>query len=108
VEEEGGRRPEEEEAPAGGPHLSARGEWRRGAGGPRGPKVVRAAAGRREGKGWAAGWVCFLFFFKSFLKTFKPFQIQIFSQISPTIFKGFSQTLLTTFQTYFKFKPSFF
>jgi hypothetical protein len=29
-------------------------------------------------------------FFKSFLTpTFKPFQIQIFSQISPTIFKGF-------------------
>jgi hypothetical protein len=71
---------------------------------------------RKEEKvGWAAGRIglvrCVFFsflFFKSFLKTFKPFQIQFFSQISPTIFKGFSQTLLTTFQTYFKFKPSFF
>jgi hypothetical protein len=53
----GGQR--KKELPTGGPHLSARGERgeeRRGAGGPRGPKVVRAAAVRREGKGWAAGW----------------------------------------------------
>jgi hypothetical protein len=50
----GGQR--KKKLPTGGPHLSARGEGRRGAGGPRGPKVVRAAAVRREGKGWAAGW----------------------------------------------------
>jgi hypothetical protein len=50
----GGQR--KKKLPTGGPHLSARGEGRRGAGGPRGPKVVRTAAVRSEGKGWAAGW----------------------------------------------------
>jgi hypothetical protein len=29
--------------------------WGMGAGGRRGPKAVRAATGRREGKSWAAG-----------------------------------------------------
>jgi hypothetical protein len=54
------------------------------------------------------GWVCFLFFLffsKPFQTNFKPFLNQFFTQISPTIYKGFSQTLLSTFQTYFKFKP---
>jgi hypothetical protein len=104
-----------------------RGKGRRGAGGPCGPK-----AGRPAGFGWAVGgekkekgkrkrgrwagprverWVgFFFFFFKSIsnpfeFKSFTCFQIQILTQISPTILKAFHKPFLTTFQTYFKFKP---
>jgi hypothetical protein len=57
----------------------------------------------------------FLFFqilFKSFsnlfkFKSFTCFQIQILTQISPTILKAFHKLFLTTFQTCFKFKLSF-
>jgi hypothetical protein len=60
--------------------------------------------------------IFFLFFqilFKSFsnlfkFKSFTSFQIQILTQISPTILRTFHRPFLTTFQTYFKFKPSFF
>jgi hypothetical protein len=79
--------------------------------------------GRR--KGWwvgpQVGLVCFflffLFFFKSIFKpisnlfkfkSFTSFQIQILTQISPTILKAFHKLFLTTFQTYFKFKLSLF
>jgi hypothetical protein len=80
--------------------------------------------GRR--KGWwvgpQVGLVCFflfffLFFFKSIFKpisnllkfkSFTSFQIQILTQISPTNLRTFHKPFLTTFQTYFKFKPSFF
>jgi hypothetical protein len=57
--------------------------------------------------------VFFSFFFKTFLnlfqtlfkfKSFTCFQIQILTQISPTILKAFHKPFLTTFQTYFKFK----
>jgi hypothetical protein len=71
-----------------------------------------------RGEGWWVGprgeKLDGLFFFFSFLfqihfkPIFQTFLNLIFTQISPTIFKGFSQTLLTTFQTYFKFKPSSF
>jgi hypothetical protein len=50
------------------------------------------------------------FFFKTIsnlfeFKSFTCFQIQILTQISPTILKAFHKPFLTTFQTYFKFKP---
>jgi hypothetical protein len=100
--------------PTGGSHLSARGRER----------------GEEAGRWWAewaesgdgpwgreVGWVYFffsLFFSKPFsnlfqtlfkFKTFSSFQIQILTQISPTILKDFHKPFLTTFQTYFKFKP---
>jgi hypothetical protein len=74
-------------------------------------------------EGWAGprvemvGWVsCFFssFFSKPIFKpnsnlfkfkSFTCFQIQILTQISPTILKAFHKLFLTTFQTYFKFKP---
>jgi hypothetical protein len=66
---------------------------------------------------WAAGWVgLFRFFpflfFKSIsnpfkFKPFTSFQIQILTQISPTILRLF-ENLLNNFSTYFKFKLSFF
>jgi hypothetical protein len=79
-----------------------------------------AGVGRKQG--WAAGiglgllffFFFFLFFFKSIFKpisnlfkfkSFTCFQIQILTQISPTILKAFHKPFLTTFQTYFKFKP---
>jgi hypothetical protein len=72
--------------------------------------------------GWAGGLGLFSFFSSFFSFSFsiplqiffKPFQIfYIFSNSNfntnfSNYFKGFSQTLLTTFQTYFKLKPSFF
>jgi hypothetical protein len=68
--------------------------------------------GGKDGMGWRGGRVrsLFCFFLLFFQILFKPncqtFLNQFFTQISPTIFKGFSQTLLSTFQTYSKFKPS--
>jgi hypothetical protein len=83
--------------------------------------------GRRRGKkrkgkkkrrkvGWAAGremgW--FFFLFQSFLNLFQTllnskllhlFKFKFLTQISPTILKAFHKPFLTTFQTYFKFKP---
>jgi hypothetical protein len=60
------------------------------------------------------GWVCFfLLFFKSISNLFQTFLNQIFyifsnsnfNTNSPTILKAFHKPFLTTFQTYFKFKP---
>jgi hypothetical protein len=94
--------------------------------------VARPKAGagpRMEKKGGVevargVGLVClffsffsFSFFFKSIFKpisnlfkfkSFTCFQIKILTQISPTILKAFHKLFLTTFQTYFKFKLSFF
>jgi hypothetical protein len=72
--------------------------------------------GRRGGFGFVLFFIFFLFFFKSISNLFQTFLNQIFYIFSNSnfntnfsnYFKGFSQTLLTTFQTYFKFKPSFF
>jgi hypothetical protein len=75
-------------------------------------------------EGWAVGLdggngldrFCFFFSFPFFsnpfqtnfkpfsFKSFTSFQIQIFTQISPTILKAFHKPFLTTFQTFFKFK----
>jgi hypothetical protein len=60
--------------------------------------------GMGRGEGWWVGFV--FFFFKSISNQFQTLFKSVFTQISPTISKGFSQTLLSTFQTYFKFKPS--
>jgi hypothetical protein len=84
----------------------------------------RALVGRWAGSGEAGGvWMgrrfgfvffFFFFFFKSIsnqfqtlfkFKSFTCFQIKILKQISPTILKAFHKLFLTTFQTYFKFKP---
>jgi hypothetical protein len=81
----------------------------------------RALVGRWAGSGEAGGvwmgrrfgFVFFLFFqihFKPIsnpfkFKSFTSFQIQILTQISPTILKAFHKPFLTTFQTYFKFEP---
>jgi hypothetical protein len=79
-----------------------------------------AGVGRKQGRaagdwvGFAVFFLFFLFFFKSIFKpisnlfkfkSFTCFQIQILTQISPTILKAFHKPSLTTFQTYFKFKP---
>jgi hypothetical protein len=64
--------------------------------------------------GREVGWVCFFLFFQILFKpisnpfkfkSFTSFQIQILTQISPTILKSFHKSFLTTFQTHFKFKP---
>jgi hypothetical protein len=80
-----------------------------------------AAAGMvGRGSRWAGGGLgrldrfCFFSFSKPIFKpisnllkfkSFTCFQIQILTQISPTILKAFHKPFLTTFQTYFKFKP---
>jgi cellulose synthase/poly-beta-1,6-N-acetylglucosamine synthase-like glycosyltransferase len=71
------------------------------------------AAGGREGRECLIFFFFFQILFKSFsnlfkFKSFTSFQIQILTQISPTILRTFHKPFLTTFQTYFKFKPSFF
>jgi hypothetical protein len=76
----------------------------------------RALVGRWAGSGEAGGvWMGRRFVFVFFQIHFKPisnpfkfksftsFQIQILTQISPTILKAFHKLFLTTFQTYFKF-----
>jgi hypothetical protein len=76
----------------------------------RGEKKERRGDGPR---GIGLGFVFFLFFLFFFKSTSNPFeftsftcfQIQILTQISPTILKAFHNPFLTTFQTYFKFKP---
>jgi hypothetical protein len=117
-----------DKAGAGGP------EWAESESGPlrdKERKGRRKGVGRGERReGWAGGrqswaasrlgrWFGFVFFFSFSFSIplqifFKPFQIfYIFSNSNfntnfSNYFKGFSQTLLTTFQTYFKLKPSFF
>jgi hypothetical protein len=84
----------------------------------RGVEVGRKLMGRRDWVGFVVffSFSFFLFFFKSIFKpisnlfkfkSFTSFQIKIVTQISPTILKTFHKLFLTTFQTYFKFKPSF-
>jgi hypothetical protein len=77
----------------------------------------RGETGPRVGRRWSGpvglGWgllLFFSFFFKSIsnpfkFKSFTCFQIQILTQICPTILKALHKPFLTTFQTYFKFKP---
>jgi hypothetical protein len=71
-----------------------------------GPARLERGRGERVGR--------FCFFFKPIFKpisnlykfkSFTSFQIQILTQISPTILKAFHKPFLTTFHTYFKFKP---
>jgi hypothetical protein len=93
---------------AGGAGLSVREERRRA--------LVGRWAGSGEADGVWMGWrfrfVFFLFIFQIHFKlisnpfkfkSFTCFQIQILTQISPTILKAFHKPFLTTFQTYFKF-----
>jgi hypothetical protein len=97
----------------GGPRVAVRergkGRWK-WAGGLDGPEAKAGPWGKeREERRWAAGdWVgvCFFsFFFKSIsnpfeFKSFTSFQIQILTQISPTVLKAFHKPFLTTFQTF--------
>jgi hypothetical protein len=78
----------------------------------RGPRG-RKRAGLRKGLDRFVFFFFFLFFFKPIFKpisnlfkfkSFTSFQIQILTQISPTILKAFHKPFLTTFQTYLKFK----
>jgi hypothetical protein len=115
-----------------GPQLTASARGRRGAlalvgrvgrkrGGRRGldgPSAGEKRKGKKKRRkvGWAAGremgW--FFFLFQSFLNLFQTllnskllhlFKFKFLTQISPTILKAFHKPFLTTFQTYFKFKP---
>jgi hypothetical protein len=85
------------------------------ANGPReriGPRTGKKEKGRVDLLGWMVGMgeglVFFSFFFQILFKSLFFFLNQIFyiffTTLFITIFKGFSQT----FQTYFKFKLSFF
>jgi hypothetical protein len=85
----------------GGAQRSARERERAG-----GALALVGRCGLKVGMGRGVGWVCFLFFLKSISNRLQTLLNQFFTQISPTISKGFSQTLLSTFQTYFKCKPS--
>jgi hypothetical protein len=71
------------------------------------------AGSGEAGRVWMGRRFGFVFFSNPFQTNFKPFLNQIFYIFSNSnfntnfsnYFKGFSQTILTTFQTYFKFKP---
>jgi hypothetical protein len=72
--------------------------------------VGRKWSGPAIGLGFALSFFFFQIHFKPIsnpfkFKSFTCFQIQILTQISPTILKAFHKPFLTTFQTYFKFKP---
>jgi hypothetical protein len=84
--------------------------------GPCGPEGLgRGGDGGLGSRGRLDRFVClFVFFFKPIFKpisnlfkfkSFTCFQIQILTQISLTILKACHKPFLTTFQTYFKFKP---
>jgi hypothetical protein len=64
---------------------------------------------RKKNVGRGLGWVCFFFFFSFFkpisnpfkFKTFTCFQIQILTQISPTILKAFHKLFFYNFSNIF-------